>query len=648
MPKGVDPVEVLSALPDFPCRVLTAARADDALARLAGEPCDAILVGWGGLEAMRRLTKAAPAAVVLVVARADQEAEAIQSLAHGADNVLFPDDIEGSRLRRALRAALARRRGGPRLTSELASEIGKRQTAEGALRDSEQRFRDFVTASSDWIWEMGPDLRFTELGGRLHELLGLDPADLIGKTWADIVVPNDNPDAFASHMDDLRARRPFRDFQHRYRAPGGAALYLRTSGKPIHGPDGVFLGYRGTATNSTAEILAEQRALWAQVQLYDAIESISEGFILHDAEGRLVLCNNKFKEMYALVADVLEPGTPFARIARLGIERGQYMGIDCTAQEYVRRRLKQRVSEGCVFVQHLAGDRWIQVSERRTGDGGTVSIRTDITALRKTQEELRIAKEEAERANRTKSDFLANMSHELRTPLNAIMGFAETMHIGVFGPINNPHYQEYVHDIHVSATHLLGLINDLLDIAKIESGRFDLYSDRVAPRPLLESCVQLMHERATAADIDLSARFAANLPDVVADERRLRQVVLNLLANAIKFTPKGGSVSVSAHGSPLVGLVISVSDTGIGIAAEDIPVALTAFGQIHSTYTRTYAGTGLGLPLSRRLIEMHGGNLSIESTVGTGTTVTIRLPPERLAPGPSALVGDVVLPSTPR
>lgn len=631
---------VLSSLPDFPCRVLTVSRVGDAIELLGDTPCDVVLVGWDSIEAMGRLAKAAPAAAILVIARADQENTALQSLTHGADGILFLDEIGGTRLRRAIRTALARRQSAPRhalprLSPELISEIEKRQATEAALTESEQRFRDFVTASSDWIWEMGPDLRFTEFGGRLHEALGLDPSDLIGKTWADIATPGDNPEVFAAHMDNLRARRPFRDFQCRYGAPQARALYLRTSGKPVHSPDGVFMGYRGTATNSTAEVMAEHRAQSAQIQLYDAIESISEGFILHDAEGRLVLCNSKFKNMYSLIADSLTPGISFASIARLGVERGQYMDLGCGSQEYVRRRLKQRVSTGSVFVQHLLGDRWIQVSERRTGDGGTVSIRTDITALRKAEEELRAAKEDAERANRTKSDFLANMSHELRTPLNAIMGFAETMHLEIFGPLGGDRYREYINDIHVSASHLLGLINDLLDIAKIESGTSELFCEQLAPRPLLESCVQLMREEAETANLSLSVQFDEDLPNVVVDERRIKQVVLNLLANAIKFTPKGGSVIVATHGddpeNPLGGLVITVSDTGIGIAPEDIPTALTAFGQVHSTYTRTNVGTGLGLPLSRRLIEMHGGSLSLDSTVGKGTTVTIRLPPERVA-----------------
>jgi len=181
----------------------------------------------------------------------------------------------------------------------------------------------------------------------------------------------------------------------------GRLLYLRISGKPVFTEEGRFNGYRGTASNVTTEVQAEQRALKARRQLMDAIKSISEGFVLHDPEGRLVLSNSKFRAIYGRISDVLVPGTPFATIARLGVERGQYLDLECGSQEYVRRRLKQRASAGCSFVQHLIGDRWVQVNERRTGDGGVVSIRTDITELRRAEEALRAAKEDAERANRT-------------------------------------------------------------------------------------------------------------------------------------------------------------------------------------------------------------------------------------------------------
>jgi len=231
------------------------------------------------------------------------------------------------------------------------------------------------------------------------------------------------------------------------------------------------------------------------------------------------------------------------------------------------------------------------------------------------------------------------MSHELRTPLNAIMGFAETMQLEVFGAIANAHYREYVNDIHASATLLLDLINELLDIAKIEAGKFELFYESLNPAMLADCCVQLMRERAEAARLDLTANIASNLPEVRGDERRLKQVVLNLLANAIKFTPAGGRVRVEVT-SVEENLRIAVADTGIGMAPEDIPVALTAFGQIHSTYTKEHNGTGLGLPLAKWLIEMHGGSLILASTPGQGTTVTLLLPVEvqydHVAPSPQS------------
>ena len=239
------------------------------------------------------------------------------------------------------------------------------------------------------------------------------------------------------------------------------------------------------------------------------------------------------------------------------------------------------------------------------------------------------AKDEAESASRSKSEFLANMSHELRTPLNAIIGFSDVMAGEKFGPLGNERYVQYVHDVGDSGRHLLSLINDVLDISKVEYGKLDLHEEAVDLAEIIDGSIRLMRQRAEAAQIALTADVEASLPQLWADERRLKQVVLNLLSNAVKFTPAGGSVSVRAFAGK-DGLRFAVRDTGIGMDAAGIELALRPFGQVDSSLARKYSGTGLGLPLSKAIAELHGGTLEIASRPGEGTDVTVAFPLHRI------------------
>ena len=259
---------------------------------------------------------------------------------------------------------------------------------------------------------------------------------------------------------------------------------------------------------------------------------------------------------------------------------------------------------------------------RGTGSNVTEKVLAERVILR--------TKEEAELANQSKSEFLANMSHELRTPLNAIIGFSDVIKMDLFGKLENDHYRDYIDHIHTSGQHLLGLINDVLDVSKIEAGAMDLFEEEISPALLVASIQPLIEQQANDKAIILRITAGEQLPQVRMDERRIKQVLLNLLSNAVKFTSEKGHVSLDVWRDGSGCMTFQVSDTGIGMSVEEVETSLSTFGQVDNVYSRTQDGSGLGLPLSKGLVVMHGGTMTIDSTPGKGTQVTVRLPVGRV------------------
>ncbi len=320
-----------------------------------------------------------------------------------------------------------------------------------------------------------------------------------------------------------------------------------------------------------------------------------------------------------------------------------------------------RADDGRAYEAQLEDGRWLQISERRTKDGGFVSVGTDITALKQQEERLmeserallatvadlrrsrqtleaqaqqlvelaeRYAEEKtrAEDANRAKSEFLANMSHELRTPLNAIIGFSEIMESGTFGPIGSPKYIEYCQDIRTSGTFLLDVIDDILDMSKIEAGRFQLEIEPLDLGEIVEECVRITSLKAQEKEIGMTVDIGANL-GLKGDRRAIKQVLLNVMSNAVKFTKTEGRIKVRAR-SVGSAVTISIEDSGIGIPKDAIQKLGRPFEQVANQFSKAHKGSGLGLAISRSLVELHAGALRIRSAERKGTIVTVRLPKE--------------------
>ena len=298
------------------------------------------------------------------------------------------------------------------------------------------------------------------------------------------------------------------------------------------------------------------------------------------------------------------------------------------AEKIWRHEIEDRGKDGRLFWAH------VMIAPIRSKAGKVthfLAIHENISQRKEVEQKLVEAKEQAEIANRAKTDLMANMSHELRTPLNAIIGFSGTIKEEIFGPIGHEKYVEYMDDIYNSGNHLLGLINDILDVSAIEAQAFELEDQELCPIDLVKSSIRLIAPRATTGNVQVTSVLSASLPKFRADERRVKQIMLNLLSNAVKFTPEDGEVTVHGKITDTGCLEISVTDTGIGMDAEEIKTAMSKFGQVDSGLNRKHEGTGLGLPLTKGLMEMHGGSLQVFSHKGSGTTVIATFPKDRIA-----------------
>ena len=393
--------------------------------------------------------------------------------------------------------------------------------------------------------------------------------------------------------------------------------------------------------------------------LKQTLNSFSDCIVLFDQDEKVVFSNDEYHQIFpASPAKDKIAGATQESLLRHSVETGL---IDeplakSDPEAWIRNRLKERqdIHEETLETLLSTGRTYLS-RHKRTNDGSMMIIHTDITDRKIAEQELRKAHEGLEQrveertlelsrevverkraeelanlANRTKTDLMANMSHELRTPLNAIIGFSETMKEEIFGSVGSDKNREYLIDIHHSGQHLLELINDILDVSAIEADALELHEENVNLGNIVKASIRIIKPRADAGGVTITSSIDPETPLIFMDQRRGKQILLNLLSNAVKFSPKGGEVSVSAWTNDDGSLAVAIADNGIGMAKEDMTLALSFFGQIDSGLNRKHEGTGLGLPLTRGLVELHGGTLEIKSEKASGTIVTVTFPKERV------------------
>jgi PAS domain S-box-containing protein len=502
-----------------------------------------------------------------------------------------------------------------------AAEI-ERLRDEEAIRASEEKFRTVADAANDAMISTDRDGIIVFWNAAAEKLFGYGQDQAIGRSL-EMIVPERHRATHAAGMARAAAAG---------KVTGGILELegLRKNGREFPLELSLSTWTAGGERFFTAILrdISERRRIEDRLrQLSRAVEQSPVSVVITDTRGTIQYVNPKFTEVSGYGREeALGRNPSILKSGATSREEYEALWAALAAGETWRGEFRNRRKNGELYWESAS------ISPIRGPDGSIthyLAVKEDITELKRHLHDLQNAKDQAEFASRAKTQFLANMSHELRTPLNSIIGFSDLVLSEAFGAIGIPQYREYIKDINDSGKHLLDLINDLLDIARIETGDLRLYEKPVDSRQVVESCRRLIEERARNARLTLEVQIAPGLPGIMADERKLKQILINLLGNAVKFTPEGGKIDLSADLSKDGGLRFTVADTGIGIAPEDIPTALSTFGQVDGTLARRYEGAGLGLPLSKSLVELHGGTLTLESRLGEGTRIVIEFPPER-------------------
>ena len=507
-------------------------------------------------------------------------------------------------------------------TRQLRGEIEELKFSERALSESEARFRDIVESTMDWVWETNADFQIIYLSERsggsgkgsldsgmgelLPAFLSQGTSQQSGLKFINVALVNQT--AFSNIEIEMKSR-------------DGEPLYVRTNGKPIFNQFGEFTGYRGTLT----DITEAKEAFKIRDKLVAAFDKLDAGFSFWDSEDRFVTCNTKYETLMGKASGKIEVGMAYEDFLRDQAKFLAETNPDIRVNDWVNERLAEHSNiEFSKEYLHSNGA-WVRIDKQKLQDGSIISFHSDISDLKHREAELELSREQAESANKAKSEFLSSMSHELRTPLNAILGFGQLLAATSAEEFTQNHRENAEHIV-TAGNYLLTLTNEILDLAKIEAGNIELTIEAVSVAEIMEICVEMTEAQYSDCGISIVQNIdLKNLPPVSADPIRLRQIFINLLSNAIKYNEPGGTVLLNSKLTEKNMARISVIDTGLGISADQQTELFKPFNRAGREGS-DIEGTGIGLLVTRDLIELMEGQMGFESEEGIGSTFWIELP----------------------
>lgn len=530
------------------------------------------------------------------------------------------------------------------------SQSARAKEADIIYREVQSRFDTALMRGGCGLWDWNLVRGQFYWSKSMFELLGEKPSDeIISFEDVNARVHPEDIDLYKLALKTTEEQLTHVEEVFRMRHSDGHWIWIRLKVEYSH-VDTSRPHLVGIAEDITEQKKIEYDNKQKDIRLHDAIENLPQAFVLWDENYKLVMCNSKYQQLHQLDKAVIKPGMDYSDLMNnASTPKISNQLVRTLDDENTTRTLEAQLEDG----------RWLQINERHTKDGGFVSVGTDITSiklhenkliesekrlmatvsdLRKSQRNLEIQKQKkaemaekysiernrAEAANKTKSEFLANISHELRTPLNAIIGFSEVMNENLFGPLGSEKYQEYARDIHESGSYLLGMINDVLDMSKIEAGRIELSHEVFNLDEMIEETLRIVSHQSKERNLTIKDTVSPKI-ELEADRRAIKQILINLLSNAVKFSNDGGQIHIRARRCGAC-VTITLEDNGIGISKQDLKKLGKPFEQVQNQFTKSHKGSGLGLAISRSLTELHGGAMRIRSVENNGTIISIRLP----------------------
>jgi len=528
-------------------------------------------------------------------------------------------------------------------TQSLSHEVSERMKAELSLREREIKLRQnedwtaFALARAKigaWEWNVRDDKHIWD--NQVRENFGIKASDAEDSREEEFFEANHPDDLDKVMAANQQALGEAEDYNVDFRViwPDGSVHWLNSRANIIVGDDGKPTRMVGACADISQRKRLEAHAASVQANFLDAIDGLQVSFSLWGPDGALIHANGRYRELAVSASIDLIPGVTYGEFLGRIYDVNVMDQSQMSREQWIQSRLADAGSDSSQYENLQPDGRWIDTRKQKLPDGSVMTINFDITDAKLREQVLDEARIAAETANRTKSEFLANMSHELRTPLNAVIGYSDALKNQIFGPLANPQQADYVDSILTSGNLLLSLIQDVLDVSAIEAGKLDLQSEEFSLESCFPSITNMVSLRAAQRQVSIIDTIDASLPDIFADQRRVKQIFANLLSNAVNFTEADGEVTLAAEATEDGELAVTVADNGIGMRQSDLETALDTFGRIRNSGAKTEEeGSGLGLPLVKGLIELHGGRLEMESRVGVGTTARVVFPKDRVCGG---------------